>query len=345
MAIWLVRGGRYGEVEQKQIDEKRIYLSWHELSEDIGGKTIKELQSILRRTYPDAPEQRIVQNSGQFNIFANKMSPGDLVLMPRRGQGVVQIGRIASSNSFDASGDAGFRHYRTVDWIPIAIPRSNFDSELLHKLNAATTFCGIKGDDIEQRVQQALAGASGMTPIPPKQIDTGEDDILPPQESFDWEQQARDEIHKLIQQRFKGHDLETLIDAILRAQGYSTHRSPIGADKGIDILAARGPLGFEDPRLAVQIKSEAAPIGRQVLDQLIGVMQNCNADFGLLVSWSGFKDTVTREVPAQFFRVRLWTAEDVVRELIGVYERLPESLRAEIPLKRIWVVAETDDSD
>jgi restriction system protein len=336
MAIWLVRGGRHGETEQEFIDQNRLYLTWRELKDDIGGKTIKDIQSILRQTYPNAPDQRIVQNSGQFIIFANKMSPGDWVLMPRRGQGVVQVGRIKSDYEFDPTGQDGFRHSRVVEWNPVAVPRSNFDSEFLHKLNAATTFCGIKGDDVDARLQKAIYGTT--KPNPDKV------DPLPPDEAFDWEQQARDEIHKLLQQRFKGHDLETLIGAILGAQGYTTHRSPIGADKGIDILAARGPLGFENPRLAVQIKSEATPIGRQVLDQLIGAMQNFGADFGLLVSWSGFKDTVTREVAAQFFRVRLWTAEDVVRELLDVYEKLPESLRAEIPLKRIWVVADTDDS-
>jgi restriction system protein len=344
MAIWLVRGGRHGEVEQKFIDEKRISITWRELRDDIGGKTIKEIQSNLRRTYPNAPEQRIVQNSGQFNIFVNKMCPGDTVVMPRRGQGVVQIGQITSDYKFDPSGADGFRHYRSVDWNPIAVPRSNFDSELLHKLNAATTFCGIKGEDLAARMQKAIA-APGFVSPPPTKPTSEEEEPSPPDQIFDWEQQARDDIHKLIQQRFKGHDLETLIDAILRAQGYTTHRSPLGADKGVDILAARGPLGFENPRLAVQIKSESTPIGRQILDQLIGVMQNCAAGFGLLVSWSGFKDTVTREVPSQFFRVRLWTAEDVVRELLEVYERLPEWLRAEIPLKRIWVVAETEESE
>jgi restriction system protein len=344
MAIWLTRGGKHGEVEQKQIDEGRIYLRWHGFADDIGGKSVGEIQSMLRNAYPTAAKHRIVQNSGQFNIFANKMSPGDTVLMPRKGLGIVQVGRISSDYKFDPTGSDGFRHYRTVHWNTVPVPRSNFDSELLHKLNASATYCGIKGDNIEERVKRAIDGANRVALTSNIQSARRDEEIELPDESFDWEQQARDEIHKLIQQRFKGHGLETLIDAILRTQGYTTHRSPIGADKGVDILAARGPLGFENPRLAVQIKSESTPVGRQVLDQLIGVMQNCSADFGLLVSWSGFKDTVTREVPAQFFRVRLWTAEDVVRELLDVYERLPESIRAEIPLKRICVAAEAENS-
>lgn len=56
MAVWLVRGGRHGETEQKKIDEKRIYLTWREIKDDIGGKTLKQIQSILRQTYPHAPE-------------------------------------------------------------------------------------------------------------------------------------------------------------------------------------------------------------------------------------------------------------------------------------------------
>ena len=35
-----------------------------------------------------------------------------------------------------------------------------------------------------------------------------------------------------------------LVDAVLRAQGYTTYLSPEGPDKGIDILAAPEPMGF-----------------------------------------------------------------------------------------------------
>jgi restriction system protein len=74
-------------------------------------------------------------------------------------------------------------------------------------------------------------------------------------------------------------------------------------------------------------------------------MQNVHAEQGLLVSWGGFKTSVDREVPVQFFRVRLWDQGDLINELLATYDRLDEDLRAEIPLKRIWTPALQDESD
>jgi restriction system protein len=72
-------------------------------------------------------------------------------------------------------------------------------------------------------------------------------------------------------------------------------------------------------------------------------MQNSNAEQGLLVSWSGFKSSVHREIPTQFFRVRLWDQTAIIDELIACYDRLDEDIRAEIPLKRIWTLALPQD--
>lgn len=163
--------------------------------------------------------------------------------------------------------------------------------------------------------------------------------------TVDLEQLARDGIAKLIIAKFKGHGLARLVEAILKAQGYTTHLSPPGADKGVDILAAPDALGFGKPRLCVQVKSEQAPIERAVLDQLIGTMQNFHAEQGLLVSWGGFKQSVEKERAAQFFRVRLWDQQTLIEELVTHYDRLDEDLRAELPLKRIWTVAADEEDE
>jgi len=137
--------------------------------------------------------------------------------------------------------------------------------------------------------------------------------------------------------------LARLIDAILQAQGYSTFVSPEGPDKGVDILAAPGPLGFGSPRLCVQVKSSDSALDRPTLDQLIGAMQNFSADQGLLVSWGGFKSSVDKEIPSQFFRVRLWDQNAIINELLQHYDSLDEDIKAEIPLKRMWSLAVSDD--
>ena len=73
-------------------------------------------------------------------------------------------------------------------------------------------------------------------------------------------------------------------------------------------------MGVGKPRICVQVKTQDTPVDRPTLDQLGGVMNNMNAEYGLLVFWNGFKDSVAREEGNQFFKIRLWDSSDVIRE-------------------------------
>ena len=50
-----------------------------------------------------------------------------------------------------------------------------------------------------------------------------------------------------------------------------------------------------------------------------------------------------KELAASFFRVRLWTQNDLLEALFAHYDQLDDDLKAELPLKRIWTVAAKDD--
>lgn len=71
------------------------------------------------------------------------------------------------------------------------------------------------------------------------------------------------------------------------------------------------------------------------MDQLIGTMSNVEASYGLLVSGSGFKSSVEREIPKQFFKLRLWDANNIIKEIFNHYDKLPIDIWAEIPLKQV----------
>lgn len=90
----------------------------------------------------------------------------------------------------------------------------------------------------------------------------------------------------------------------------------------------------------MQVKSTDSAVERPVLDQLIGTMANVGADYGLLVSWGGFKSSIIREIPMQFFKVRLWSHIEILNELLQCYDLLDEDIKQEIPLKKIWVLGD-----
>ena len=189
----------------------------------------------------------------------------------------------------------------------------------------------------------ATSGWKSAGGLPPANVKHEEDDDGEGEPAL--EELARDRIAKLIIIRFKGHGMARLVEALLKAQGYFTFCSPPGPDKGVDILAASGPIGFGDRKIAVQVKSGDAQVDRPTLDQLIGAMHNFGATQGLLVSWGGFKDTVYRELPARFFNVRLWDQNALIDQLLEHYDSLDQDVRTELPLKRIWTVAESDDDE
>jgi len=230
-----------------------------------------------------------------------------------------------------------------MKWFAPDIPRSNISQDILYSFGPPT-ICGI---DAEDRIRaMAKNGWKPENGLQPTRVGLGGDvaDVnVIARPLIDLEASARDEIATLIGRKYKGHGMAWLVEKVLNAQGYTTFRSPEGPDYGVDILAAPGPLGFGQPRIAVQVKSSDLPVDRATVDQLIGTMQNVHADQGLFVSWGGFKSSVDRETARQFFRVRLWDQQTLIDELLEHYDKLDEDLRTELPLKRIWTVAQTDE--
>jgi restriction system protein len=137
---------------------------------------------------------------------------------------------------------------------------------------------------------------------------------------------------------FAGHDFTRLVAEILKAQGYAVNVSPPGADQGIDIVAGRGGLGFEAPRLVIQVKSGNVVADQPTLQALIGAVQDTHAHQGLLVCWGGFKRSVEQRRNELYFRIRLWGKNEILDALFDVYDRLPEAFRAELPLRRTWML-------
>ena len=342
MALWLVRAGSHGEYEQKFLVENRIFLTWDGLSHDLSGmKNRGQLRTLLEKVYSDAPKGRIRNHVGQIWAFSQGITAGDWIILPSKQKPAIHVAEVKGNYTFDPEGEDPFFHYREIEWIAQDVPRTNFDQDILYSFGAFMTVCQVSRNDAEKRLHKMASNrwksSSAMPGIPEKTEERSADSS---EGLEDLAQAARDQIAKLIIARFQGHGMTRLVDAVLRARGYTTYLSPEGPDKGIDILAAPAPMGFGEPRVCVQVKSSDSALDRPTLDQLIGVMQNVQASHGLLVSWGGFKTSVDKEEATQFFRVRLWDQGDLIDQVLAHYDKLDEEIRTELPLKRIWMVAE-----
>lgn len=339
MAVWLVRAGKNGEFEQKYIQESRVYVTWSRLDTNLAQLADRgALNKTLTARYPDSKPNAIANWVTQLWPFAHDMKKGDLVVVPLKQQPAIQIGELTGDYHFEPAGPDPFYHWRPVKWIGEAIPRVNFAQDLLFTFGAFMTICRVQRNNAEVRI--AAMRGNGWKPetiaavVRPAAVTTDES-----AQDSDLEELALDQVAQLVTARFKGHDLTRLVEAILNAQGYTTYRSPEGADGGVDILAGAGPLGFGLPRMCVEVKSGDAPIDRPTVDKLLGAVSKFGANEGLFVSWSGFKSNVQKELAGSFFRIRLWTQKELLEQLFANYERLSEELKAELPLKRAWMIA------
>jgi restriction system protein len=335
MTLWMVRAGKNGEREDFALDNGVAVIGWNELPDMSDIKERGELAALLQTTYPDEKEKTLKNWESQLWPFIRIMKPGDLVALPSKLRSVIALGHVSGDYKYQPENPPDAQHTRPVQW-QTELPRTEFGQDLLYSFGAFMTVCRIKRNDAEARVKNLMAGGKDVQPTP------AGGELAEDETGIDLEQYARDQISKHINQYFKGHNLARLVAALLQAQGYQVRISPEGPDGGVDIIGGRGALGFEAPRLIVQVKSSDSPVDVSVVRELQGVMSAFDTEQGLFVSWGGYRKGVEKEAARQFFKVRLWDADDLVQNLQRYYEQLPETIQAELPLKRIWMLVPAD---
>lgn len=331
--LWVCRAGAMGEFENHFLEKGIIALTWSRMNADLTPcHDRSQLKSAIDDAYAGEKPGFLANRLGVSDRFINQMKPGDLVLMPSKiVPGRIYLGTIESGCSYHPDEPNIYRHQRRVSWNKETISRSDLDQDVIHTLNSSLTLFGVTD---ESKAKRILAAARTPTSDP-------ESDV-PPEPDRDIEESAIDEITKIIYRRYKGKGMESVVASILTAKGFYCHETA-GADDGIDVLATTGPLGFGGLKICVQVKTGDAPIDKPVLHELQGAMTNVGADYGLLVSWNGFKTSYDKEKRDKFFTIRFWDHQDIVKEFLENYEKLDERIREAVPLKRVWIPDVHDD--
>lgn len=337
--VYLTRAGKLGEDEDTALESNLAVIGFRDIPSLEAAKDYDTVYSIVEAHMAGAKARAIGNRAGQLWAFAVAMKEGDLVVMPRKLTSQIAVGRVTGPYAYrKVRGEQ--RHVRPVSWDRPDVPRTVFEQDLLHSFGAFMTVCNISRNDAERRVAAVFAGRGD--PGPRVELEKPRPGTAPqalePEDLPDLGQLAHDQIVAHIQTRFAGHALASLVDAVLRADGWVTKVSPPGADGGVDILGGRGPLGLDAPRLCVQVKSQNNPADVTVYRTLQGTMQTFKAEQGLVVCWGGFNKAVLGEARQGHFTVRLWDSRDLVEAIYRTYDQLPAEIQAELPLKRVWML-------
>ena len=334
MALWLVRAGKHGEDEHTAIEKGIAIIGWLEMPDLSNIDSFEEMKDKYSEIYPDVSRNSVINSASQLWAFTNKIQKGEYIVLPLKSRSLISVGKVIGDYLYQNG-----RHTRKVEWVNDSIPRNKFGQDLLYSFGAYMTVCQIQRNDAEDRVMAILEGKPD--PHFKGTLPKVEGEPIQEDELIDLEEQSFDQTRKIINAKFKGHNLARLVEAILNTQGYETYRPPDGPDGGIDILAGFGHMGFDTPRICVQVKSGGVQKD-SVVRELEGVMNRVGANQGLLVSWDGFNKNAIASVKEGFFKVRLWDDKKLIQNLQLCYEKLPDEIQTELPLKRIWVVVPED---
>lgn len=349
MRAWVVRAGSRGEAEQQNLDQNVAAIGWHEIGDLSECASREQVRALVDRAYPSDKPQRRAIFTGQLWAFSHSVEPGDLVILPLKSQtGYVAFGTCTGDYRYNiAEPDAGRRHQIPVQWSAEPVSKSVFKDDLLAMLNAAMTVFSPSKNNAVARLQVVANGHvdPGSANVPPT-AETANDG-RGGEESVDevYLTQAvptldaiRDRILTHLVENVSQHKLTRLVAAILEAHDFVCEVSPEGPDGGVDIFAGRGPLGLDRPTLIVEVKSQPDPVNVGVLRGLHSAVIKHSATQGLLVAHGGMNGPAKKEFAPLRATIQVWDAQDLLDNLFATYERLPETVRAQIPLKQTWVL-------
>lgn len=323
---WMVRAGEGGEV----IDDFArgfIALGWHELT-DLSSVTTREMiRDLYLRIYPS---HKAGQSSGAIAMifkFRSVMRPGDKLVSydPRTREYLV--GTIDSDYFYDPSQIPQYPHLRRAAWEG-RVSRDRLPVSSRSSLNPALTVFSLS-DEVWASIASAF-GAEATTPVQPVA-----------EEKAELEESRRETVATALElikdqvMRLDDSEVEQLTAALLRAMGYQTRVTPKGPDRGVDIFASPDGLGFQEPRIKVEVKHRSrTAMGSHELRSFLGGLRE--GDRGLYVSTGGFTKEAGYEAERSKIPVTLLDLDQLVSSIVTHYESFDIEGRALLPLVRVY---------
>lgn len=332
--MWMVRGDS-GRLYEEFRDKKVVALGWSELAHIAKpGVSRDKLAHEFASRRPDLKPGSVLAGASQVWRYINKVEKGDKVLTFDPSTRRYLVGTIEGDLTVDQNpSQPGMTLLRKTCW-EHEIERDQLGMSTKNSLGSAMTFFQVPPSAAAEilRIGSIEAEPESDISTTPQNGDDGNEeeaeDLLQ-----DLELQAIEFIKDKVS-HLDWEEMQDLVAGILRAMGYKTRVSRRGADRGADIFASPDGLGFENPRIIVEVKHRSGSMGSKELRSFLGGRHK--DDRGLYVSTGGFSKDARYEADRASIPVTLWELDDVVRALVDYYETVDAETRQLVPLKRLY---------
>lgn len=304
-------------------------IGWYQLAPQAKpGMTRKELIALYQAAEPQTKLGTIISGASQVWRFINEIAIGDFVVTYSPSNRTYMIGKVSGLSEYrpEWSGD-GMALVRPVQWQPLEVARDGLGTAAKNSLGSTLTIFEVP----DSAATELLAASSGK-PVPSApESDFATEEVGDP--FADIETLALERIKDLVS-ALDPRDMEQLVAGILRAMGYKTQVSPVGADRGKDIIASPDGFGFQDPRIVVEVKHRSGQMGSQAIRSFLGGRHK--DDRGLYVSTGGFSKDALYEADRAAVPLTLWTLDNLIRALVEHYDHTDAETKRLVPLKRMY---------
>ena len=332
--VWVVRAGRNGVYAEYFLEKGVVAIGWGEVGEMEYTLPDVEIRRRFDEKWPTEKPRTRATWAAQAKRFLREVEEGDAVVTYDPETRLYHIGIVRSPavlcpRIVDEQERQEF--VRNVDWTGTC-PRDDLSAGTRNSLGSIATFFRIPAEAAAE-LQRNLSewGSTGprdedMSPIS-DQLDAV--DIL--QEYISQSEQfVEDKIASL-----DGQQLQELVAGIMRGMGYRTKVSNPGPDRGVDVFASPDGLGLVEPRIFVEVKHRAGPVGAPLIRAFLGGRQQ--GDRCLYVSTGGFTKEARYEGDRSSIPLTLVDMADLRELLVDYYETLDSESRTLVPLRKVFL--------
>lgn len=326
-SMWMVRGDAgalYDEFHEKGV----AAIGWRQIAAHAKpGVSRKQLTELFAKAEPGLKHGTVVAGASQVWRFVNEIAVGDHVITYSPDNRTYLVGTITGPAEYKPEWkDTGMALARDVRWNSQELQRDALSQPTRNSLGSTLTVFKVPTPAAKEMLAEPKVTTTEAFMEGAAELDATETAI-------DIEEQAREQIKDMVA-RLEPREMEQLVAGILRAMGFKTRVSPVGPDRGKDIIASPDGFGFRDPRIVVEVKHRSGQMGAPTLRSFIGGRHP--GDRGLYVSTGGFSRDALYEADRAQVPMTLWTLDDLARALVEHYDQTDAETKRMVPLKRIY---------
>ena len=322
----MVRAGEGGRLAE-EFAKGFVAIGWQEFGDMSQVHDRETVREQFVKAFPKTKAGAVGNQVSMFYKFLAEMKINDHVITYDPNNRVYLVGTIISDYYYKRNEVKDYPHVRKVKWEG-RVSRDSLSASSRNSLGSTLTIISIN-EEVWHEISAILKGQN--VPAATEAAEEEREDLQQIKED------TIDRAHELIKDRIlqlNDHEAERLVAAILRAMGYKARVTPVGTDRGVDVLASPDGLGLEDPIIKAEVKHRKSQMGSQEIRKFIGGLRERNR--GIFVSTGGFSKEAKYEADRSNVPVTLVDLDDLAKLVVDNYDRFDLEGNSLIPLVRIY---------